>query len=73
MDKIERAKLYRHVFSTPEGERVLEDLIGAHFIQASTFEHADDSYALVAYREGGKNAILRILALSGKKLKATEI
>lgn len=66
-------KLYRHVFSTPEGERVLNDLIANHFIQASTFEHANDSFSMVAYREGGKNAVLRILALSGKKLEAVEI
>lgn len=73
MKDAERAELYRHVFSTPEGERVLKDLMTTHYIQASTFEHANDSFAMVAYREGGKNAVLRILALAGKKLEATEI
>lgn len=66
-------KAYRFVFSTPEGEMVLKDLIANHYIQASTFEHANDPFAMVAYREGGKNAVLRILAMSGKKLEATEI
>lgn len=66
-------KAYRFVFSTPEGEIVLKDLITNHYIQASTFEHANDPFAMVAYREGGKNAVLRILAMSGKKLEATEI
>lgn len=66
-------KAYHFVFSTPEGEMVLKDLIANHYIMASTFEHANDSFAMVAYREGGKNAVLRILAMSGKKLEATEI
>lgn len=66
-------KAYRYVFSTHEGEMVLRDLIANHYIQASTFEQANDSFAMVAYREGGKNAVLRILALAGKKLEAMEI
>lgn len=73
MKKADIAEVYRHVFSTPEGKRVLEDLIENHFICASVFENANDPFAIVAYREGGKNAVLRILALAGKKLEATEI
>ena len=61
---------YKYVFSTPEGEIVLEDLMSMHYISKSTFETPEDTPAMVAYREGGKNAVLRILAIAGKTLVA---
>ena len=64
------AAAYRHVFATPEGEIVLEDLMNMHYINRSTFEQPNDPATLIAYREGGKNAVLRILALAEKRLVA---
>lgn len=61
---------YRHVFSTPEGEIVLADLMSMHYICKSIFESPDDTPTMVAYREGGKNAVLRILAIAGKSIVA---
>lgn len=51
---------------------VLEDLIDSHYIRRSTYELPSDTNELVAYREGGKNAVLRILALSGYTLAAKQ-
>ena len=60
---------YRHVFAGPEADIVLKDLMAAHFITASTFQSPTDSYAMVAYREGGKNAVLRILSLANRSIE----
>lgn len=64
------AAAYRHIFATHEGEIVLEDLMNMHYINRSTFEQPNDPATLIAYREGGKNAVLRILALAEKRLVA---
>lgn len=63
---------YKICFSGEAGKKVLEDLIAAHYIGRSTYESATDSPNIVAYREGGKNAVLRILSYAGKRLVATE-
>lgn len=63
---------YRRLFSTDDGQVVLEDLCNAHYINRSLYEHEEDREAIIAYREGGRNAILRILALSGVRLQSTD-
>lgn len=59
---------YRTVFSTNEGKIVLMDLMNAHCMSSSTMDETGRD--MVMYREGGRNAVLRILDLSGKRLMA---
>lgn len=63
---------YRRLFSTDDGIVVLDDLMKSHYISQSTFESPEDAASLVAYREGGKNAVLRILAMAGRRLTTKE-
>lgn len=63
---------YRRVFSSPDAQIVLADLIRAHCCLESTFSSPEDSDTIVAYREGGRNAVLRLLAMAGKRLTVTE-
>lgn len=51
---------YKHVFMTPRGQKVLWDLMKEHFIISPTFH---ENAMEMAYREGQRNTILRILAL----------
>ena len=59
---------YRHVFSTPEGEIVLQDILDHAYISRSTVEEASDSQSLVMFREGARNLALYILIRANKKL-----
>lgn len=59
---------YRHVFSTPEGEIVLQDILDHAYISIPTVEEASDSQQLVMFREGARNLALYILLRANKKL-----
>lgn len=59
---------YGHVFSTPEGEIVLQDILDHAYISRSTVEEASDSQSLVMFREGARNLALYILIRANKKL-----
>mgnify|MGYP001026734590 FL=1 len=59
---------YRHVFSTPEGEIVLQDILDHAYISMPTVEEASDSPSLVMFREGARNLALYILLRANKKL-----
>lgn len=59
----ELAAAYRRAFSTDDGKVVLKDLMRfGHFGEASF--RADDPH-LTSFREGERNAVLRILNLCG--------
>tara|TARA_R110000765_G_scaffold418383_1_gene521817 strand:+ start:146 stop:406 length:261 start_codon:yes stop_codon:yes gene_type:complete len=51
---------YAIVFDSPEGTRVLHDIMLNNFILEPSF---DDNPYKMAFNEGGKNAALRILSL----------
>ena len=59
---------YGHVFSTPEGEIVLQDILDHAYISMPTVEEASDSQPLVMFREGARNLALYILLRANKKL-----
>lgn len=59
---------YEHIFSTPEGEIVLEDILNNAYVSKSTMEKAVDAPQLVMFREGARNLALYILARAGKTL-----
>ena len=51
-------KAYRNVFMSPEGEKVLQDLMKVHHVKSSSF---DPNPQVAAFKEGERNVILRIL------------
>lgn len=53
---------YYAVFSSPEGQVVLEDLMHAHFITGPAVKES------VEYCEAQRNVVLRIMALSRRTL-----
>lgn len=73
MDEKQRAYLYDLVFNSEAGQMVLQDLIQHHYLCASTYREPGDSPELVAYREGGRNAVLRILKYAGLKLNFSKL
>lgn len=54
---------YQSVFSTPEGERVLYDLIKSCHILHSTMDPNPNE---MAYKEGERSVVLRILQTLGQ-------
>lgn len=63
---------YRHVFSTPEGEIVLNDILDAAYVNRSTVEKATDSPDLVMFREGARNLALYIMVRANKRIGVTD-
>ncbi len=59
-NSIKRIQAYQSVFSGPEGELVLEDLIKTHHLLGSTF---DGDTTKTVFREGERNVVLRILKI----------
>lgn len=57
---VSRLKAYHKVFSGPEGELVLSDLMKTHYMLGSTF---DGDTTKIIFREGERNVVLRILKL----------
>ncbi len=57
---------YINLFDTDNGRVVLDDLMKAHCMFSPTFE-GDVNQALL--KEGGRNVVLRILAIIGKTPK----
>lgn len=49
---------YRQVFSTPQGEKVLSDLIKRHVLRANFSENSN----IMAFKEGERSVVLNILA-----------
>lgn len=57
-DDRQRLMDYRATFGSPEGKRVLHDLIGRHFILGSTFSPEPTT---TAFSEGQREVVLQIL------------
>lgn len=58
---------YKNIFRSPDGELVLKDLMDAHGILTNTYD-GDVNQMLV--KEGGRNAVLRILHILKLDIKA---
>jgi hypothetical protein len=54
----DRLSDYRTVFSTPEGKKVLLDLIARHYVLGSTFHNEP---TIMANNEGQREVVLHIL------------
>lgn len=59
---------YKIVFSTHEGQIVLNDLMVAHCMTSSTVSPTTEGMLI---KEGGRNAVLRILALAEKQVSVS--
>ena len=59
---IARASDYRNVFGSGQGRRVLLDMMKEHHIMSPTIGAKVDSHDL-AFNEGARNVVLRILKL----------
>lgn len=55
---------YRKVFSSPEGQWVINDLMAAHGMLSSTFVGTQKVHEML-HKEGERNVVLRILKLIG--------
>lgn len=62
-----RLSLYQQVFGSPEGLEVLYDMMSTHYVLNSTF---DGDARKCIFREGERNAILRILSILKLDVKA---
>lgn len=59
-DPIVVVKAYQEIFATDNGKLVMEDLKLAHHMMSSTYRK-DMSDKELAFREGERNVVLRIL------------
>lgn len=57
---IERALSYQAIFNTPDGQKVLWDMMSNHHMIGSTFSKDTHEMAL---KEGERNVVLRILQI----------
>ncbi len=62
-----RAAAYKAVFTGPEGEMVLQDLMRTHWVGNTTFDEGNPRKTI--FREGERNVVLRILTLLQIDLK----
>lgn len=60
---------YKAVFDSPVGRRVLHDMMSAHNMLNSSF--SKDPYQM-AFNEGGRNVLLRIMTIMKVDLKQLE-
>lgn len=58
--QLARLKDYFDIFNSPQGQRVLNDMMRVHYVMNSTF---DPNPAVMALREGERNAVLRIMTI----------
>lgn len=56
-----RIATYHQVFNSPQGKRVLLDLMNQHYVLRSTI--VKDDFVSLEYQEGQRAVVLRILAL----------
>jgi hypothetical protein len=57
---VDRALYYQTVFNTPEGQKVLWDMMSNHHMIGSTFSKDTHEMAL---KEGERNVVLRIMQI----------
>jgi hypothetical protein len=67
IDVVERVRAYQEVFATDNGKIVLEDLKYAHHMMSSTYKK-DLQDGELAFREGERNVVLRIVHILGQDL-----
>lgn len=58
-----RAIDYKKVFASEQGKRVLNDLIRAHHVMTPTMVRGDETGLQMAYNEGQRNVVLRLLKM----------
>ncbi len=58
LNNLDLLKSYISVFSSPEGEKVLNDLISRYMLRSSMH----DNPTQVSFREGERNVVLQIIA-----------
>jgi len=66
-----RASDYKNVFGSGQGKRVLLDLMKEHHIMSPTISAKVDSHDL-AFNEGARNVVLRILKIMKTDLSQIE-
>ncbi len=59
-NSVSRIQKYQRVFSGPEGQEVLDDLMRTHHMMGTTF---DGDTTKTIFREGERNVVLRILGI----------
>jgi hypothetical protein len=60
--QVKTVEAYHTIFSSPDGEMVLNDLINKHWVLKST-NSSGASDSEVIFREGERNVVLRILSI----------
>jgi hypothetical protein len=60
---------YKRVFATPDGSLVLRDLMRAHYVVSNTYNKDPIE---MAFNEGQRNVVLRILKLVKEDIAAIE-
>ena len=67
--RLTKSKLYKRLFSSEDGSRVLQDLMIAHYMMGNTM--SSDTH-ITAFNEGQRNVVLRILKLVKEDVGAIE-
>lgn len=58
-----RARDYKRTFATEHGKRVLYDLLRYHFVMDPVIVRGDTNGFQMAYNEGQRNVVLRLLKI----------
>jgi len=67
MTQAQRWAAYQECFNTPAGQLVLEDMQNAHHMYSTTAGNGPVDPYQMAIKEGGRNAVLRIMAILDTK------
>ena len=67
--RLTKSKLYKRLFSSEDGNRVLQDLMVSHYMMGNTM--SADPY-VTAFNEGQRNVVLRLLKLVKEDVGAIE-
>ena len=59
-----RAESYKRAFTSKEGKLVLLDLMKEHYMLTTVFQGREEALG-IAFRDGQRNVILRILTIMG--------
>lgn len=65
MEQDSKAGAYKRLFDSEDGAIVLQDLLNAGYVRQPVI---DTDPIMMAYKEGHRNAVLRIIALAEKPL-----
>ena len=67
--RLTKSKLYKRLFNSEDGSRVLQDLMVSHYMTGNTM--SADPY-VTAFNEGQRNVVLRLLKLVKEDVGAIE-